>query len=455
MTTGDFDAYYGDTPVSALDQNQRDWYHPILDSIFRQQSVFTGLVRFYKNLGAVNAKNMTITQILDVHGDFDPLGLRDIWMPASHVDSRNTQVTFSRYGGKVAYHEYDDIITYWKANQAGGWKSILQGQLGHHMVTVHDYLTRNAFFNLPFSMIAGGGSDFSDVATTDLMTLDIADEIWLGFGYRDVPMAMDPSLSVSNGQSILCVTSPGVVYDLRQGITENADFIPIVKYQPGTRIMNYEIGQFRGVRYISTPRATLWNCGTQTAQFEIDAPVTAGDGAPDPETTTVDDTYYTGQKGMTHYIQFATADMSGLSAGQIVTLHITRTSANGISDGVDFGDGKLHNRRLVAVDDTNNRVVLDKPIMVDMTTDLGSGVYGYMTLGRHVHASLFVGGPDAIVGGVGRPPVVKAPPPVDDFEQIFRFSWNGYEGFQSYRPEVAEVVFSGGSVRIKGPKVNQ
>lgn len=190
MTTGDFDAYYGDTPVSALDQNQRDWYHPILDSIFRQQSVFTGLVRFYKNLGAVNAKNMTISQILDVHGDFDPLGLRDIWMPASHVDSRNVQVTFSRYGGKVAYHEYDDIITYWKQNAAGGWRSILQGQLGHHMVTVHDYLTRNAFFQLPFSLIAGGGSDFSDIATTDLMTLDIADDIWLGFGYRDVPMAM-------------------------------------------------------------------------------------------------------------------------------------------------------------------------------------------------------------------------------------------------------------------------
>jgi hypothetical protein len=455
MATTGFDTYYGDNPISALDQNQRDWYHPILDTMFRQTSVFTGLVRHFQNLGSINAKNMTISQLLDVHPGFDPLGLRDIWMPASHVDSRNLVVTFSRYGGKVAFHEYDDIITYWRQNAAGGWASILQGQLGQHMVDVHDLLVRNAFMALPFTKIAGGGSDFSDIGTSDLMSLDVADDIWLGMAYRDVPMALNPTLPMGGNGTLLCITTPGVVFDLRQGTTENVKWTPVVKYADPKRILNYEVGQLNGIRYIQSPRAMLWNAGAVIHQFEIADPITAGDGAPDPETTKVDGTYYTGQKGVTHYIQLATSDLSGLSVGDIVTIHQDRTSAFGVSNGYDYRDGTAHVRRIVAIDDSADQIVLDKPIMVDFSTAISTGVYGYVTKGRHIHSSTFIGGPDAVVGGIGRAPVVKAPPPVDDFQQVFRFSWNSYEGYNTVKPEVAEVVFSAGSVRVVGDRVVQ
>ncbi len=451
----DFDTYYGDTPVSALDQNQRDWYHPIVDTLFRQQSVYTGLVRFYRNLGAVNTKTMIINQILDVHADFDPLGLRDIWMPASHLDSRQLQITFSRYGGKVAYHEYDDIITFWKKNQAGGMRAILQDQLGQHMVTVHDYLIRNAFLALPFKNFVGGGSDFSDVDTDDLMTLQQAEDMWLGFGYRDVPMAMDPNFPMANGGQLVCVTSPGVIFDVRQGVTDNVDWIPIIKYVKPELAFRYEVGALYGTRYVSTPRATLWNAGAILAQAPIAGAVTAGDGSPDPESTAVDGTFYVGQKAATHSITMDTDFQdSDFAVGYIVTVHVDRTNGNGITNGVDFTDGKLHVRRIVALTDEVS-VSFDKPIMVDMSTDLGGGVYGYITKGRHVHTSTFIGGPDAVVGGVGRPPVVKSPPPVDDFEQVFRFSWNGYEGFNTFNPDVAEIVYSAGTIRVVGDKVIQ
>jgi hypothetical protein len=456
MATGDFDLYYGDTPVSALDQNQRDWYHPIVDTLFRTASVYTGLVRFYQNLGAVNAKNMIINQILDVHPDFDPLGLRDIWMPASHLDSRQLSITFSRYGGKVAYHEYDDIITFWKQNRAGGMARILQGQLGNHMVSVHDLLTRNAFLNLPFQQYVGGGSDFSAIGTADTMTLGLADEMWLGFGYREVPMAINPMLPQANAGQLLCVTTPGVVYDLRQGTSADEDWLPIIKYVRPELAFRYEVGSLRGTRYIQTPRATLWNCGTLLKQVTISAAVTAGDGSPDPETTQVDGTYNVGQKAATHYIQCdSDLDSDEIAVGDIITIHIDRTNAFGITNGVDYRDGKLHNRRVVALDNVLNRISVDKPIMVDMNTDLGGGVYGYITKGRHVHSSTFIAGPDAIVGGVGRPPVMKAPSPVDDFEQVFRFSWNGYEGFNTFNPNVAEVVYSSGTIKVVGSPVVQ
>lgn len=456
MALGDFDQFYGDTPVSALDQNQRDWYHPIVDTLFRTQSVYTGLVRFYQNLGAINAKNMIINQILDIHADFDPLGLRDIWMPASHLDSRQLSVTFSRYGGKVAYHEYDDIITFWKQNRAGGMARILQGQLGNHMVTVHDMLTRNAFLNLPFQQYVGGGSDLSVIGTGDTMTLGLADEMWLGFGYRDVPMAINPMVPQANSGQLLCVTTPGVVFDLRQGATDNEDWLPIMKYVRPELAFRYEVGSLRGTRYLQTPRATLWNCGSVETQLEIAGAVSAGDGAPDPETTQVDGTYNVGQKAATHYVQLEAFDSdNALAIGDIVTVHIDRTSAFGITDGVDYRDGKLHNRRVVALNYSDNRISFDKPIMVDMSVDLGGGVYGYITKGRHIHTSTFIAGPDAVVGGVGRPPVMKAPPPVDDFEQVFRFSWNGYEGFNTFRPEVAEVVYSAGTIKVVGSPVIQ
>lgn len=457
MTLGDFDQFYGDTPVSALDQNQRDWYHPIVDTLFRTASVYTGLVRFYQNLGAVNTRTMIINQILDVHPDFDPLGLRDIWMPASHLDSRQLQITFSRFGGKVAYHEYDDIITFWKQNQAGGMARILQGQLGNHMVSVHDLLIRNAFLNLPFQQYVGGGSDFSAIGTSDTMTLALADEMWLGFGYREVPMAINPMLPQANAGQLLAVTTPGVVFDLRAGATDNEDWLPIIKYVRPELAFRYEVGSLRGTRYIQTPRATLWNCGAITEQRTITTAVNAGDGAPDPEVTQVDGTYFVGQKAATHSIQLDSDfdSDSALAVGDIVTIHLDRTSDFGITDGVDYRDGKLQNRRIVSLNYGAGQISLDKPLMVDMTTDLGGGVFAYLTKGRHIHSTTFIAGPDAVVGGVGRPPVMKAPSPVDDFEQVFRFSWNGYEGFNTFRPEVAEVVYSAGTIKVVGSPVIQ
>ena len=88
--------------------------------------------------------------------------------------------------------------------------------------------------------------------------------------------------------------------------------------------------------------------------------------------------------------------------------------------------------------------------MVDMDTDLGGGVYAYVTKAQNVHASIFVGGPNGIVSGVARPPRFHAPPPVDDFEMVQRFSWDGYFGHQPYAPEVFEVVLSAGTTRVKG-----
>src|SRR5512140_2574755 len=145
MATGDFDLYYSDNPWEAIDKNQRTWYDPDLIALFRQRSLFTPTIQFTKNLGDVRATKMVMTQLLDPHPDYTALALRQIWMPASHIDSRQCEIVFSRYGGKVAYNTYDDMVTYWRQNGAEGIRRVMQGALGQHMIDVQDFLARNAY----------------------------------------------------------------------------------------------------------------------------------------------------------------------------------------------------------------------------------------------------------------------------------------------------------------------
>lgn len=455
MAVGDFDTYYADNPWEVIDKNQRTWYDPDLIAMFRQSALFTPTIQFVKNLGDVRATKMVMSQLLDPHPDYTALAVRQIWMPASHIDSRQVEIEFSRYGGKVAYTNYDDMVTYWRQNNQEGIRNIMRGALGQHMIDVLDLLARNAYvkgaLDTGYVLYTGGGSDFSDVDTSDVFDINSAMEIWLGMTLRGVASALGPNGAANN---IICYTSPSVIYDIQKG-SGSDEWISVHQYADQQALLRYEVGSYKNVRFVQSPKLVLWNTGTLIAQAPISAAVTAGDGAPDPSSTKVDDTWQVGQTsaGITNYISlgsFGTGDIDSIDVNDMVTVHLTRTSAYGITDGVDPFEGTASVRRVVAKTASPDRLVFDKPIMIDMATDLGAGVYGYVTKGRNVHASIFVGGPQAIVSGVAAPPRLHTPPPVDDFEMVQRFSWDGYFGHQVYSPEVFEVIFSAGTTRIKG-----
>jgi hypothetical protein len=104
-----FDVAYPDHPWAGITTKERTWYDPILRDMYRQTNVFGQFTTFVQNLAARNAKVMQLTSLFDVHPDFNRLGLRDMYLPSAHVDSRNQTITFERYGGKVAYDAYDEI----------------------------------------------------------------------------------------------------------------------------------------------------------------------------------------------------------------------------------------------------------------------------------------------------------------------------------------------------------
>lgn len=456
MATGDFDTYYSDNPWEVIDKNQRTWYDPDLISLFRQRALFTPTIQFVKNLGDVRATKMVMNQLLDAHPDYTALAVRQIWMPASHIDSRQLEITFTRYGGKVAYNNYDDLVTYWRQNNQEGIRRIMRGQLGFHMTDVLDLLARNAYLkgalDTGYILYQGGGTSFNDIGVGDLFDIKIAMEIWLGMSLRGVASALGES-GVAN--SIICYTTPSVIYDVQTAA--GSEWISVNQYQGQQALLRYEVGSYKNVRFVQSPKLVLWNSGALIAQGAISAAVHAGDGAPDPSSTKVDGTYMVGQEtaGIVNYIPvnstWLTGTLADINVNDMVTIHLTRTSAYGITNGVNPFEGTAQVRRVVAkVDGTPDQLVLDKPVMLDFATDLGAGVFGYVTKGRNVHGNIFVGGPQGIVSGVAAPPRLHTPPPVDDFEMVQRFSWDAYMGYQPYAPEVFEVVFCAGTTRIKG-----
>lgn len=457
MAAGDFDRYYSDEPFSVMDRNQRTWLDPDLIEIWRQRSVFRPILTFTKSLLDVRATSMTLTQLIDPHPDTTPLAARQIWMPSMHIDSKEVEITFQHNGNKVAYHKYDDMITYWKQNGVEGLRRIARGALGVAEVDMNDILARNALIagalTTGYTLYSGGGSDFASLGLADKFDPYVGADIWLGMANRGVPGAMSPS---GAGSTIVCYTSPGVIYDIQQ----DTEWVSVQQYLQSQLLLNYEVGAFKNVRYVQTPKCTLWNCGEVIARAPISAAVHAGDGSPPRASTKVDGTYRVGQgtAGVVNYIQlgaFTSGSIGNLAVNQVITLHQTTTSAYGIANGVNFQEGKLTNRRIVGIDTVNGRITLDQPMLVDFDSDLGGGTYGYITLGRHVHASIFIGGPQAIVAGVAQQPQFYELDPIDDFKAIYRFSFDQYMGYQPYRPEVFEVVFSAGTTRVKGDKAVQ
>lgn len=450
MATTGFDTYYSDTPIPNLDKNQREWFHPIVDRIFRERSVFTGLVPFAYRLDAVNAKTMTISEVFGIHPNFDPVGLRDLWLPASHIDSRSVQVTFDRYAGKVAYMKYDDIITYWKQGGQQGQsalRSILNGALGDHMVDVNDYLIRNTFLSGAFANSASSASDpmnFGALTSTDTFVKEIADEMWLGFSYRGLAQAADPSLPMSNQGQILCITSPGGIFEF----FGDEDWKSVKQYADPTSLLRYETGMWHNTRFLQTPRMVLYNCGEIIGQYVLDGAHSAEDGSPDPTTTPVDGVRRVGQDGAQHYI-LTTTDPVEVAIGDIISVHVDRTDSFGVDDGADYRDGTKIDRRVVGVDHAQKRIQLDRPLMTDFPTG------AFVTKATHVHAAIFIGAPGGVVSGVGRPIELHTPPPVDDLEMMYRFSWDQYLGYNVYQPDVFETYFFTGKVKVKGAPVNQ
>lgn len=447
---------YGVTPWSNLEGMSYDWYVPELMQAQVQQSLFHRLVPYSIDLRMKRTKKMVFTQPIEMEPDIEERELRGLWLPDLYFDTKQLEITTSNYGSKVQAHKYDDYIWHWLENgqSQADLRGFLRRRLGPVMVQTLDILARNAFFgNEVNRSFAGDATGFHDLANTDVFDPTLARTIWLDAGYQpSTPSGKIPAL-----------ISPSAVYSVKTAAAAANNYQYIMERAAPSLLLNYAIADFEDVTFAQHPTMVLWNAGAVLAQASIVAAVAEGDGSPDPETTKVDGVWMVGQSEATHYIQLSsitdpsTAE-TGFKAGDIITLHRTRPSADAamaVSGGVAWDHHANVVRVIHSVDYDNNRITLKTPILTDkFSSALGTGMYGWVTKARDVHAALFLKGPNGVVAGVTQTPEFHILPPIDDREAIWRFSWDAYMKYQIMHPERFEVHFHSGSLRRAGSVVN-
>lgn len=442
-----FDTYYGPEPWSGIDRKTIPYYVPELASTFRRHNVYAQFATFAVSMLQNNAEQMYFTEIFDLDYDKSTIDPRALWLSTQYFDSRQIVINCASYGGKVSLHKHDPRVSYWRQSK-GDIRQIARGALGLSMTQQIDELTRDAFLGGPFWMISGHSSDistasgypnFGAIGSTDLYDPDDAAKIWLIMDDMQVPGANDPQ--GLGGQVIFAITTHNVWYDLIKPGADNTFKDNLATLQ-SPLIMNYEMGQYLNTRYIKTPLGVLWNCGNITAQTTLTADVPVGSGA----ATTVNNHYTVGQatlrtseeNGDAGQRYISVADASDIAAGDIITLHKTRTNRFGVTGGVDYEEGTLTNRRVVSVDGTN--IALAKPIL---KCEYVQG--DYVTKALHVNATIFVGGPRAVVWAVTQAPALYTPPTVDDRMAQWRATWDMTSKCQTFKPEYAYVIYSAAS----------
>ncbi len=382
--------------------------------------------------GAI-AESMTWKGVFAMEPNNDPVGTRQIWFPSNYSDTYEQSIYFKHFADKVALHKYDHRTQAFLFRGRIGLIPIAKTLLSES-ITVHlDMKARNAFMQGPRVYYPAGKSNFSQILDADAFDLAVAREVWRDLTYEDVPLAQSPR-GDQVGQ-MFCVTTPSVIFD----ILNNAgnEWHQVHTYATPEQRLRYEVGMYQNIRYIAARKNVLWNCGDIVHQAVTLQDYGPGDGAsPD----LVDNVYKVGQDpvnvpGIQQTIQVDSA--AGFALHDMVTIHKTRTSDFGTTNGVDYREGNARLRRIVRIN--SNEISFDKPIFDEFP------VGSFITKGLHIHPSVFMAGPEGVVTGVGEPIGVETPPPIDDLMAIYRFVWSGYYDTNLYRPEVFRVTFSGGT----------
>lgn len=457
----DFITNYGVDPWENIDRNQRTFYDPTLRAIYRQNTVYTNMVKYATQPMAQGNRTMVFNSVFDYEttGIEPTADLRyDEGAPA-YLDSRSQSLTFERYRWQTAMDKADELINYW--NTPNGVLKVINERVGRNLVDTTDKLIRNAFLtsrniNLPSSSMTGA----NQVTTNDKFSLAMVDEEILRAQSQN---AWSPAAPGLEGGTVVCIGTPGQHYDV---MTEsNGQWVERQKYASLIPYNQFELGSYHGSRHFFTNRNILWNCGTTTVQAEIST--AAGPLAGSDPSVLVDGVYAVGQAGSVPYITLKSGtNMALFTVGDIVTVHkstnqsaaVTANPKLRVLGAPRFDEATAIERRIVAIDAGNRRLSFDKPLLVDYTTEVAttgtgvatpsSGCFGFVTKGVHLHINLMLSAPDGIIAGVSVPPRFYAPAPIDLFQSVYRFGWDAFWKFQLYKPEAFSIFVTAGSAKI-------
>ena len=471
MATGDFEVYYSQNPIAVWDQNKWTEYDPAINVAFRTQSLLTHMVNWVplESFGGMNAPTVvTGREALPGHSNHNTIDVRAKYINAAYMDSRQRQITApNHYGGKVMLDNYDSLVNmYRNGGTAGFIDGVLRQHLSNDIVTQHEKIARDMILtHTNVQTYAGGASSFAGMSTSSAYLFDptFLRDTKLRLSFRSMfalqqyGVYAQPLPGMNEG---LIMTTPGVLHSIWDNL--NHEYIQRLNILQDKTILNGSAISYEGFTFLESHPLTMWNCGAITKQVAVTSPITAGDGAPDPDSTAIDSTWYVGQSSsdITHYIQCSDLGTSQFAAGDLVTLHTARTAGYGVTDGVDITDGDTMTLEVYSVDEANERLVFRQPVMADFPTGFGyttlagssstGTAYAFVTKAQHIHPMYVFGARGGSVFAIRRQVQLHMPPPIDDFESVWRFSWDERGGPDKWNGDLAEIHFVAGSFGNRG-----
>jgi N4-gp56 family major capsid protein len=408
----------------AIPAGQRAWYEQVLLSSLRMKSILAPFTIMKEDFKARDTGRITYSEVFDLEPNWNALSESTIWMKGAHLDSRSVTIELEIHGDVIKISDYNELTNFFNN---GDLTSLCKGKLGQSMVDTVDILARNAFLSTTYKAFGGGKASRALLTASDLFEPDIAEHIRTHLEEREVPGVQ--ATQDSDVQTIVCVTTPRVIHDIRMGANSKTPWLDVNSYAGGIRKFTGEAGSWAGVRFLRTNRLLLKNAGAKIAQATLAEAVVPGQGS----AATVDGVYTVGQSTSKRYILISEAMPAEFVVGKTLTIH-----SQDLGDVVLESDGTQETRRIVAVDGANKKLVFDKPFLKDHAAG------DYITLGIDIHSSLFIGGPGVVYGvGERAHPIVL--PKIDDLGMINRFSWRSFSKMQLFRPEMFEVVETAGS----------
>ena len=404
--------------TSVLPAWERDYYSLLLLENLRTKSVLVPFTTMKEDFKAADSGVVVFTEIYDTDPNINALAESTIWLQGAYLDSRTISIQLEIHGDLLKFSDYSEIVRY---VNAGNMRGLVDGKISQNQNDYLDILARNAFLTHPGKIFGNGDVSRVTIGAADYFIPDYAELARVHLEESEVPGVNNPG--DGDGQTIVCVTTPRVIHDIRTAAGSN--WLEVQEYAGSMRKFTSEVGMWGGVRFIKTNRMKLWNAGAVGNQSTLNGATVVGQGAQQSV-----DGFTVGQSNSTRYVVVAAS--AGFTVGESVT--ISDVTLNGGAGNPPLEtDGTIETRRIVAKDVGGaNRLVFNKPLLKPHNTgDL-------VTKGVDIHGSIFMGGP-GVVYGVGERPGVIVPPKHDDMMMLNRYGWRGFLKFQMFRPEFLEV----------------
>lgn len=428
MATGMDWTVFADNPYSVMVGSgitTRPWYDPQLRGVYSKQAVLTRIATWKANLLAPRTNQVIFTFRNPAEAQLGRHDPGDLMVDPTGDTAYQLVVTTEPHHVKKQYRKHDDRITYWRRNGKVGLIAIVGEDIAPLLLDQQEKMARAALFdwieqNYHVSF-AGGKTDIGSLTASDTFSTTVVSE-WSDYFLNRAALNRN-----ERPMSHFAVITPQPT--LRAIMSDSAFVDKLYYSERGFQMwLAQEVGAWGNARFIQTPTLILPNGGAVSNTANIVASVKAGQGGkPYANVHSVG----TSGEGITCDQLDSMGDGSGtpyFSAGDVVTITTGKTS-----DGrPDFTATRVFVRQVSYVDLANKKIWFTEPLTSDLSTDLGSGVYGYIFKGLHIHLTIGLDPTTPrdelpLAFGFSQLPQMVFPPDPSDTQDVYRFVVT-YEG---------------------------